>query len=127
MTASRAVTAPFTAAPDLRVFVSAPTGSGSHVVGDALPVTWSADRLVAAGQFSIWRLSPAVGRYSARIVATNREQRRCTHGAVLLPHANLCGDHHWRVGGPCTKSAGALATIPTFLLTIRHPRAHARA
>ena len=53
------------------ITVTAPTGTSSQAQGSALPVTWTTNAAVDAGQFSIWVVSPANGWYVGKIVAAD--------------------------------------------------------
>ena len=58
-----------TAAPVITV--TDPVGLSSYNTGDSLPVTWTTDRLVASGEFSIWVVSSSNSWYSGKIVVAN--------------------------------------------------------
>jgi hypothetical protein len=48
-----------------------PSGTSSQAQGSALPVTWTTDAAVDAGQFSIWVVSSGNGWYGGKIVAAD--------------------------------------------------------
>ena len=70
-----------TAAPVISV--TAPVGLSSYFAGDTLPVTWTTDRLVPSGEFSIWVVSPSNGWYIGKIVAANPASMSYPDSVVL--------------------------------------------
>ena len=71
VTTSHTIAATFTANVASAITVTAPTAGGTYNQGAVLPVAWSADQPVAAGEFGIWAVSSVGGWYGGSTVAAS--------------------------------------------------------
>ena len=74
------VTAAFSA-----ITVTAPTGASTQAQGTSLPVTWTTNAAVDAGEFSLWLVSPANGWYGGKLVAADGSASYASSLALDVP------------------------------------------